>query len=150
MTDKQHQEPFGDHAGQHAGATTAQTQAGEDLGDEPPPEDLRDTYGNYGPAIGEARQADLPAVPDQPGGPYPPTNVVERPHVSQTSETQSGEPTRDPSLSRAVDLAAAGMQPEAAGYDRSTDGPSPGPLGPDADAQPADAEDQPGGQWGSS
>ncbi len=150
MTDKQRDVRYGYHPGQHAGATTAQTQAGEDLRDEPPPEDLRDTHGNAGPAIGDARQAELPDVPDQPGGPYPPPNVVERPHTSQPSEALSSEPTRDPSLSRAVDRAAAGLQPEAAGYDRSMEGPPPGPLDPAADEQPAEAEDQPGGQWGSS
>jgi hypothetical protein len=150
MTEEQRDDRYGHHPGHEAGASTEQTQAGEDLRDEPPPEDLRDTYGNAGPAIGDAEATGLLDVPDQPGGPYPPPNVVERPHVSQIPETFSAEPTRDPSLSRAVDRAAAGFQPEAAGYDRSMEGPPPGPLDPAAEEQPADAEGQPGGQWGSS
>jgi hypothetical protein len=150
MTDDQRDDDYGHHPEQHAGATTAQTQAGGDVRNEPPPVDLRDTYGNAGPAIGDAEATGLLDVPDQPGGPYPPPSVVERPHASLPPETISAEPTRDPSLSRAVDRAAAGLQPEAAGYDRSIEGPPPGPLDPAAEEQPAEAEDQPGGQWGSS
>ncbi|HUG47883.1 MAG TPA: hypothetical protein VMP67_05665 [Candidatus Limnocylindria bacterium] len=150
MVEKKHDEPYSHHPGQHAGATTAQTQAGEDLADVPPPEDLRDEYGNAGPAVGDAVPAGVIDVREAPGGPYPAPNVVERPHTAQTPETFSGEPTRDPSFSRAVDRAAAGLATDSAGYDRSMEGPPPGPLDPDVEEQPADAESEPGGQWGSS
>lgn len=148
--EKQHDEPYEHHPGQHAGATLALTQAGEDLADTPPPEDLRDEYGNAGPAIGDAVPAGVIDVREAPGGPYPAPNVVERPHMTQRPGTFSGEPTRDPSLSRAVDRETAGLDAAAAGYDRTIEGPPPGPLDPNLEEQPADAESEPGGQWGSS
>lgn len=43
---------------------------------------------------------------------------------------RSAEPTADPSLSRAVDRAAAGAPLEEAGYDRAGEGPAAGPLEP--------------------
>ncbi|CAN5650906.1 hypothetical protein BH23CHL7_BH23CHL7_02030 [soil metagenome] len=83
------------------------------------------------------------------GGVHPPRAFIERPHDPSVGLGPS-ELTRDPSLSRAVDRAHDRLSPEAVGYDRTAEGSSPGPLGPDAKQQPADAEDEPGGQWGSS
>jgi len=150
MVEKQHDEPDEQHPVQRAGATIAQTQAGEDLADRPPPEDLRDDYGNAGPAIGDAVPAGVIDVREPAGGPYPAPSVTERPHVSRRPGTFSREPTRDPSLSRAVDRETAGLDAAAAGYDRTIEGPPPGPLEPDHEEQPADTEGGPGGQWGSS
>ncbi len=130
--------------------TIGQPQAGEDVRPEPPPEDMRDFYGNAGPAIGDAAPVSAVDVPEPEAGPYGPGPRVERPHVSEQAPSVFHEPTRDPSLSRAVDRAAAGIEPDAAGYDRSIEGPPPGPLDAPADREAADAEDQPGGQWGSS
>lgn len=141
---------YGPAPKQEAGATTAETQAGEDVRPDAPPEDMRDTYGNAGPAIGDAVAAAEVDVAMPAGGPYPMPDVVERPHITQAPGTFSGEPNRDPSLSRAVDRASAGLTPEAAGYDRSSEGPAPGPLDPDGDAEGPDNEAQPGGAWGSS
>ena len=149
MTDSRRDELHGTDPGHDAGASTAQTQAGEDLRDEPPPVDLRDTYGNSGPAIGDATATGVADVPEREGGPYPMPDVTERPHTAQTPATASGEPMRDPSLSRAVDREAAGLSPEAAGYDRTMEGPPPGPLDPEADEESPDAGGQPAGQWGS-
>lgn len=148
--EKQPEHPYEHHPDQQAGATFAQTQAGEDIADTPPPEDLRDVWGNAGPAVGSAVPTGVVDVREPEGGPYPLPNVVERPHISERPATFSGEPTRDPSLSRAVDRATAGLDAESAGYDRTIEGPPPGPLDPQADEEPPDAEHAPGGQWGSS
>jgi hypothetical protein len=86
---------------------------------------------------------------DPEAGPYPLPSVVERPHSTE-SGLPSGALQTDPSLSRAVDRDEAGLDSAAAGYDRSIEGPTPGPLDPDAEQVPADASDKPGGQWGSS
>jgi hypothetical protein len=68
--------------------------------------------------------------------------------VAPDSATQ---PTRDLSLSRDVDLAASGTDPAAEhGMSDASEIGHPGPLGPDASDQPADAGGQPSGQWGSS
>lgn len=142
---------YGPDPGQEAGATTATTQAGN--AEEPAeiPDDVRDTYGNAGPGIGTATAKDpLLDVPEPPGGPYPPHSMIERPHAIPASTTIPPQPTRDPSLSRAVDRAASGLTPTDAGYDRSNDGPPPGPLDPPVEEEQPDSASRPGGQWGSS
>jgi hypothetical protein len=100
---------------------------------------------------GERQPLDRPLtdleIPE--GGVYPPQDVIERPHSATVGLSQN-ELTRDPSLSRAVDRADDGLSPEQAGYDRTIEGGSPGPLEPEAEQQPADSPDAPGGQWGSS
>jgi hypothetical protein len=145
MADRPNDETIHD-PGHDAGATLGRTQAGEDLASEPPPEDLRDTWGNTGPAIGDA----LP-VGDVDPGPVPGESDAARQGAADLKAGPlASEPTRDPSLSRAVDRAAAGLEPTDAGYDRSFEGQPAGPLGPDSDEVPPDADEGPGGQWGSS
>ncbi|HWH37879.1 MAG TPA: hypothetical protein VNT28_08890 [Candidatus Limnocylindrales bacterium] len=104
-----------------------------------------------GTHAGERQPLDRPLTEVElpEGGAYPPQELVERPHQPSGGLRQN-ELTRDPSLSRAVDRADDGLSPEAAGYDRTADGPSPGSLAPDAEQQPADAADEPSGSWGSS
>ena len=114
------------------------------------PIDLRDTYASAGPGLGDSRPADELDVPEQPGGPYPLPEVIERPAAAQSPAKAAAQPTADPSLSRAVDRIAAGLDPEAAGYDTSALGPPPGPLDPAVEEEDADAGSQPAGQWGSS
>ena len=79
-----------------------------------------------------ATDALLPA-----GSPYSLPEEVEHPHRTPLTSAKRvpPQPTRDPSLSRAVDRAAAGAPVEEAGYDRSAEGPPPGPLDPDAAAR---------------
>jgi hypothetical protein len=115
----------------------------------PAPVDVRDTYGNAGQSVGDARATVAVDVDMPEGGPYPLPDVVERPFAAQPPGAVR-QPTVDPSLSRAVDRAAAGLDPAAQGYDRSNEGPAPGPLDPDAEVEDADAGDQPAGQYGSS
>jgi hypothetical protein len=146
---EQDHDAYGPDPGQEAGATTEPAQIGEAPAEVPPPEDLRDTYGNTGPAVGDAVAAGEMGVALPEGGPYPMPTVVERPHTAQRPQTFSAEPNRDPSLSRAVDRAAVGLTPEDAGYDRSIEGPAPGPLDPEAHEDAPDSENQPGGAWGS-
>jgi hypothetical protein len=83
------------------------------------------------------------------GGVYPPQAFIERPHAPEAG-LPHGSLTRDPSLSRAVEREHEGLDADAAGYDRSVEGPAPGPLEPDAERVPADSQDLPGGQYGSS
>lgn len=127
--------------------------AGLHLGDEegmPAPVDIRDTHGNAAPAVGTGLGTDVADVDLPDGGPYPLPDQLERPSPAVPPGTPLMEPTRDPSLSRAVDVANAGLDPGQLGFDRAAEGPPPGPLGPDVEAQPADAEGEPAGQWGSS
>ena len=67
--------------------------------------------------------------------------------------TPAGTPTitRDPTLSRAVDAEAAGVDLRAIGFG-DTDGEAghPGPIEPTAGDQSADAGGEPAGKWGSS
>jgi hypothetical protein len=74
---------------------------------------------------------------------------VRRPHAAEPA----GAPqvTRDPSMSRAVDAAAAGLDPRALGFDDS-DGEigHPGPLAPDVRDESPLSEDEPAGKYGSS
>lgn len=57
---------------------------------------------------------------------------------------------RDPSLSRSVDVEAAGGDPEALGMSAGNEISHPGPLDPDVNEVPAAAENEPAGKWGSS
>jgi hypothetical protein len=132
--------------GHDAGATLEQTQAGEDLAAQPPPEDMRDMFGNRGPAIGDARPVGDVPFADTAGV----NEHVRQDPVRARTRAPSNEPVRDPSLSRAVDRAAAGLEPADAGYDRAFEGEPAGPLGPAEDEVPADAEEGPSGGWGSS
>lgn len=116
----------------------------------PAPIDIRDTYGNAAPSVGNARGTDVADVEMPEGGPYPLPERLDRPFAAAPPGVTPGEPTRDPSLSRAVDMANAGLDPAAQGFDRSAEGPPPGPLGPDVKEQPAGAEGEPAGQYGSS
>jgi hypothetical protein len=93
------------------------------------------------------RSLDEVELPD--GGVYPPQDVIERPHAPERG-LKPASLSRDPSYSRAVDREVEGVPVEGAGYDRSIEGPSPGPLDGDAEQVPADSDDQPGGQYGSS
>jgi hypothetical protein len=86
-------------------------------------------------------------LPD--GGVYPPQSAIEHPHATGAG-LRPASLSRDPSLSRAVDRAEEGLESEAAGYDRTIEGPSPGPLEPDASEAPADSDENPSGSWGSS
>jgi hypothetical protein len=96
------------------------------------------------PPGGTLDDVDLPE-----GGVYPPQAMIERPHAPARG-LKPASLSRDPSYSRAVDRAEDGLPVEGAGYDRSIEGASPGPLDADAEQVPADAGDQPGGQYGSS
>lgn len=96
------------------------------------------------PPAGSLDEVELPE-----GGVYPPQDMIERPHAPERG-LKPASLSRDPSYSRAVDRAEEGLPVEEAGYDRSIEGPSPGPLDADADQVPADSGDQPGGQYGSS
>jgi hypothetical protein len=127
-----------------------QTDTGRDEETAPAAIDVRDTFGNTGPAVGDATTEGAVDVREPEAGPYPLPELVERPHVPETHATAPVQPTRDPSLSRAVDRAAAGLAPESAGYDRSIEGPPPGPLEPPVDEEHPASEGKPGGQWGSS
>ena len=123
----------------------------DDLGEAgPTPIDLRDTYGNATPGLGDHRAAADLDVGERPAGPYPLPEVIERPAAAQSPAEAAAQPMADPSLSRAVDRIAAGLDPEAAGYDVSSLGPAPGPLDPPAEEEDPDAGSQPAGQWGSS
>lgn len=122
---------------------------GEDEG-LPAPIDIRDTYGNAAPGVGNARGTEAADVEMPEAGPYPLPEVVERPFAAAPPGAMPGQPTPDPSLSRAVDRAAAGIDASADGFDRAAEGPPPGPLGPDAALEDADAEGEPAGQYGSS
>ncbi len=122
----------------------------------PPIEEQERWHDNAVVAEGEARpgerqplEGSLDEVDLPEGGFDPQPSLLERPHSSQSGLDQ-GTLTRDPSHSRAVDRADGGLDPAAAGYDRTNEGPTPGPLEPDADEVPTDAEEIPGGQWGSS
>ena len=137
-----------------AGDTTVQVQTGrEGEWDEPlsAPIDTRDAYGNAGPALSDPTvDVELePEVDDALGGPYPLPSVIERPHTATAPGSAPHQPTRDPSLSRAVDREAAGLDPAAAGFDRSGESSADGPLDPDVEQQPA-SDEHPAGTWGSS
>lgn len=124
--------------------TDEEPRAGEDRAPEPLPEDLRDTWGNRGPAIGDATPAG-----DVDLGDAATTSDAAREGAAKLRDGPlANEPTRDPSLSRGVDRAAAGLEPADAGYDRSFEGEPAGPLGPDADEVPPDSDEGPSGQWG--
>ncbi|MDP8905061.1 MAG: hypothetical protein M3N29_07070 [Chloroflexota bacterium] len=140
---------YGPDPGHDPGATTAQWQSGhEDAGDVAAPIDTRDTYGNAGPGLARSDiDADI-EIDEPPAGPYGLPSVIERTHRAEPPGTMPRQPTRDPSLSRAVDRAAAGIGVEEAGYDRAAEGPAPGPLEPDAEQEPPLSKDLPGGQWG--
>jgi hypothetical protein len=60
--------------------------------------------------------------------------------------------TTDPTLSRAVDAQAAGVDPVALGFDADVHGEAgrPGPIEPTAADLSPDAEDEPAGKYGSS
>lgn len=105
---------------------------------------LYDERGRRHEAAKPLADVDLPE-----GGVYPPQDLIEHPHVPAAGLPPNAL-TRDPSHSRAVDRAADGLEPEAAGYDRTIEGPPPGPLEPDAEEAPPDSGDHPGGQYGSS
>lgn len=57
--------------------------------------------------------------------------IFEPEKAAQPSPGAAVQPTPDPSLSRAVDRADAGLAPDDAGYDRSNEGPAAGPLDPE-------------------
>lgn len=65
----------------------------------------------------------LPADERPAGTTYPLPEHVERPHAARPPGAP--QPTLDPSLSRAVDRAAAGSDPHDAGYDPEGYGPAP-------------------------
>ena len=137
------------------GATTAHVQTGrEGEGDKPvaAPVDTRDTYGNAGPALADPTvDVELePEVEDAVGGPYPLPSVIERPHAASAAGSAPHQPTRDPSLSRAIDREAAGIDLAATGFARSTESPADGPLDPDVEQQPPSSDEHPAGTWGSS
>jgi hypothetical protein len=108
---------------------------------------------------GEPRSRPLVEVEVPEIGAYPLPRVIERPHSTDNSMAPGGPLVRDTSGSRAVDREALGVPVEDAGYDRSIEGESPGPLAPRADAAPPggggqDVDDEegdlPAGQYGSS
>jgi hypothetical protein len=69
----------------------------------------------------------------------------------QAAEPGTPTITRDPSMSRAVDVAAAGVDPAALGYgDVNGEIGHPGPLAPTAEEQSPQAEGEPAGKYGSS
>lgn len=122
----------------------------------PPLEEQEHWHDNAVVAEGETRpgerqplEGSLDEVALPEGGFYPMPSQIERTHAPQRGMGQN-ELTRDPSHSRAVDRADDGLDPEAAGYDRTNEGPTAGPLEPDADEVPAEAKEIPGGTWGSS
>lgn len=141
---------YGHDPGLDPSVHTAQPQSGWETESKPAPEDLRDTYGDAGPSIGHAETEGAVDVEEPPTGPYPLPNVVERPYIAQTPSSLSGEPTRDPSLSRAVDIEAAGMDPRELGFEPAPRETGADALGPAVDELSPDAEPEPGGQWGSS
>lgn len=67
--------------------------------------------------------------------------------------TPAGTPTitRDPTLSRAVDAEAAGVDPAAIGFGETHgEAGHPGPIEGTADEQTPDLQGEPAGKWGSS
>jgi hypothetical protein len=112
----------------------------DDFYEGPPLED-RETWhdgaviGEDGTRAGERQPVKRPLteVEMPEGGVHPPPDMIERPHAPPRGPGHH-ELTRDPSLSRAVDRADEGLDPAAAGYDRSIEGPAPGPLEPDAES----------------
>jgi len=119
--------------------------------DGPKPADLRDQI--EGPDDWLRPQV----VPDDPlmdveadGGLDRPLPERQRRHAAVTPE-QARQVTRDASLSRDADIQAAGGNALMShGMSDPSEIGHPGPLGPDASDQPADAEGEPAGQWGSS
>ena len=128
--------------------------SGEGQGARPAPNvplDLRDTHTELG--VGDATETPEPFEAEGPtiGIPYPAPEVVERPHVPETSATIPATPLVDTSLSRPADRLAAGLDPEAYGYG-PPEPPAPvEPLGPKAaEGEGPDAGPEPAGQYGSS
>jgi hypothetical protein len=93
--------------------------------EEEKPTDLRDEVHTQPDELraSPAMEAPLPADERPPGTTYPPPEHVERPHAARPPGAP--QPTLDPSLSRAVDRAAAGSDPHDAGYDPEGYGPAP-------------------------
>ena len=75
---------------------------------------------------------------------------VRRPYAPR--EPNPPQVTTDPTLSRAVDAQAAGVDPVALGFDEDVHGEAgrPGPLEPSAAEQSPVAEGEPAGKYGSS
>jgi hypothetical protein len=74
---------------------------------------------------------------------------VRRPRAPQ--EADAPQVARDPTLSRAVDAQAAGVDPAALGFDSvAGEAGHPGPVEPAADELSPVAEDEPAGKYGSS
>src|SRR3954453_17005727 len=119
--------------------------------DGPKPADLRDQIEGPDDWLGPQ------AVPDDPlmavragGGLDRPSPERQRRHAAVTPE-QARQVTRDTSLSRDADIRAAGGDALTVhGKSDPSEIGHPGPLGPDASDQPASAEGEPAGQWGSS
>lgn len=72
-----------------------------------------------GPPLSHERSEPLAEVEIPERGAYPLPEVTERPHEVGDSVSPGGSLTRDPSLSRAADRAAAGAPLEDAGYERA-------------------------------
>jgi hypothetical protein len=118
--------------------------------DGPKPADLRDEIQGPSdwlqPAV--AGNDDLADVTADGGLDVPRPEDQRRPAFEPGQITQV---TRDPSLSRAAELRAAGVDPEDVhGMSDPSEIGHPGPIAPDAADQPAAAEGEPAGQWGSS
>jgi hypothetical protein len=116
----------------------------------PMPADLRDDIPGPDDLLRPAVPVDDPVVQDvrADGG-------LDRPLPEEQrawSAVAPGTPqvTRDTTLSRAVDAEAAGVAPESMGMSSESEIGHPGPLAPDASEQPAAAEGEPAGKWGSS
>jgi hypothetical protein len=74
---------------------------------------------------------------------------VRRPRAP--AQPNSPQVTRDPTLSRAIDAEAAGIDPTTLGFDETHgEAGHPGPLAPTADDQEPAAEGEPAGKYGSS
>jgi hypothetical protein len=113
------------------------------------PADLRDQIEGPDEWLRPAHEVDDPLSDVRAdGGLDQPLPEKQRRHMAVPPGTP--QITRDASLSRAVDVQAAGGNPAALGMSGETEIGHPGPLAPDAESQPAAAEGEPAGKWGSS
>ena len=114
---------------------------------------------------GDYEQSDAPKQPAiEPNDPLADVDADYQREGTYTTEVPTGvrrprapsppdppQVTRDPSLSRAVDAQAAGVDPEALGFDAGAgEAGHPGPIEPTAEELSPVAEDEPAGKYGSS
>jgi hypothetical protein len=133
------------------GVTRVDDDAWRDARERPVPPDLLDEIEGPDDFLRPEVATDDPLTDVRPdGGLDRPLPERQRRHAAVTAQ-QARQVTRDTSLSRDADMQAAGGDVLAVhGMSDPSEIGHPGPLGPDASDQPADAEGEPAGQWGSS